>query len=504
VTLLFLNFCSEYNLRNQIGVYNIQRLLTCKCTANFGEILTFATQGFLEKRFCISINSNFGSRLFSNYLNSKCFDKNGSRVFRKYLSSYSSFKEELMAYLSPGKADSLTPNLLAKWNETVIESYKSLAGFHSRFFLVDPALIPDGIEAAVSWFGDPAEPAFCMNEDTACKLSDWGVIGRHNLHNEYCEYRVIEQKDGTGKFRPKRVHITTELREYWVCVAIHDPDFLRSMCQSILGYLPTWESLYGVSDPLTLSLRDRQLQFSRLVAGHGNDEALKKSGVPAQPEGSLNRDNVLFMTHPINGLDDLLYIVMFGAKPYARIVNGIRFPATKEQIFRAFGVEHLACRHADPAAATAAHQQAYEGRSVAFSDPLGVYINNFSASVFTYQNAPIPTSWIQFSRGRQRLEFGPSDAENVFLDEITVAEGASEQMLTGGFEVAKRVEVGPLLRIGLQQPVENHEFVDLSQETRPIRCADADICQLIKQLKDEYEQSHTFERTSPRQMRQRS
>jgi len=405
-----------------------------------------------------------------------------------------------MSYASPGNADALTPELATQWNQTIAESYEGLAEFHSRFFAFDPSAISNGVQAAVSWFGDPAEPAFCIDEDIARKLSDWGVKGRHNLHNEYCEYRVVERKDGTGKTRPKRVQITTELREYWVCIAMHDPTFLRSMCQSILGSSPTWESLYGVSDPSTLSPRDRQLRFSRLIAGHGNDKELEQSGVPAQPEGALNRDNVLFMTHPINGLDDLLYIVMFGAKPYARIVDGSRRPATKEQIFRAFGVEHLACRHADPTAATAAHQQAYEGRTVAFADPLGVYINNFSSSVFRYQGGPIPASWIQLSRGRQRLEFGPSDAESAFLDDITVVEGANEQTLTGGFEVAKRVEVGPLLRIGPQGPVQEHEYVDLSQDTRPIKCAEARICQQIKRLKDEYEQSHTFARTSPRMM----
>lgn len=403
-------------------------------------------------------------------------------------------------FTSPGNADSLTPELIAKWNETISQSHQALSEFHSRFFVLDPASIPTGVEAAVSWFGDPAEPAFCLDEDVARMLSDWGVKGRHNLHNEYCEYRVIERKDGTGKPRPKRVQITTELREYWVCVAMNDPHFLRSMCQSILGTLPSWETLFGVPDPSILSPEDRKLNFSRLVAGHGNDRDLEQAGIPAQPEGSLNRDNALFMTHPINGLDDLLYIVMFGAKPYARMVDGNRSPATKEQIFRAFGVEHLACRHADPTAATAAHQQAYEGRTIAFANPLGVYINNFSSSVFRYQGMGIPSSWIRFGRGRQRLEFGPSNEENTFLDEITIVEGSSEQQLTGGYEVSKRIEVGPLLRISPQGPVRDAEYVVLDQDTRAIKCSEARICQLIKRLKEEYDQSHMFAHVSPRRM----
>jgi hypothetical protein len=39
------------------------------------------------------------------------------------------------------------------------------------------------------------------------------------------------------------------------------------------------------------------------------------------------------MTHQINGLDDLLYIVMFDSKPYAVVIDGNIQQATKEQIF---------------------------------------------------------------------------------------------------------------------------------------------------------------------------
>ena len=130
--------------------------------------------------------------------------------------------------------------------------------------------------------------------------------------------------------------------------------------------------------------------------------------------GRLNTDNALFMTHPINGLDDLLYIVLFGARPYARGDVGDLQPATREQIFREFGVEQLACRHADPAAAMGAHGAAFDGRTVALADPLGMYISSFSEDVFVVQDNPVPEAWIRWGRGReegfyQRLEFGPDD-----------------------------------------------------------------------------------------------
>jgi len=54
------------------------------------------------------------------------------------------------------------------------------------------------------------------------------------------------------------------------------------------------------------------------------------------------------MTHPINGLDDLLYI-MFGAKPASRTANGLE-QATREQLFpsSASSIWHVAMQIQTP------------------------------------------------------------------------------------------------------------------------------------------------------------
>ena len=106
------------------------------------------------------------------------------------------------------------------------------------------------------------------------------------------------------------------------------------------------------------------------------------------------------MTHPINGLDDLLYIVMFGSKPYAVVIDGNIQEATKEQIFREENVEHLACRQADPTAAMGVYGVVFHGRDVAFENPLGMYIHSFNSNIFTLEGEPIPDNWIKFSRGK--------------------------------------------------------------------------------------------------------
>lgn len=410
-----------------------------------------------------------------------------------------------MAYDVPGLADQLGEDLVGKWNNTVQDAYDSLqSNLGSRFFSLDPGSLESPVSATVKWFGDPAEPNFCIGPETAQKLSDWGVRGRQVLHNEYCEYHTVQQPDTSGRLRPKRVQVTTELREYWVSLAMHDPTTVRGLAAGTLGFEPSWEDLYGVTDPTGLSVQQRKAAFSRLVAGHGNDNTLAAAGVPTQPTGPLNTENALFMTHPINGLDDLLYIVLFGARPYARRTSDGVEPATREQIFRAFDVEHLACRHADPAAALGAHAAVFNGQPVAFANPLGMYIQSFSDFLFLYEDKPIPDAWVRRSRGAegmyQRLEFGPSDEDDAFLDDIQLVRGDLAEPVTGGYQVIRELEVGPKVVAGAQTEIGDDEYVMLDTSTDPIRCQEAGICRVIRQLRDEFEAARPLLRIAPRTM----
>lgn len=413
-----------------------------------------------------------------------------------------------MNYDTPGRADVLSDELLLKWNQTIQSAYEQLQqGLSTRFFTIDPATLDTATPASIQWFADPAEPAFCIDKKTAQQLSDWGIRGRGELHNEYCEYRIIERPDTSGRMRPKRVQITTELREYWVFIAMHAPNTLRDLVTSVLGSQPAWEELYGVSDPSGLSAEEREIAFSEHVAGHGQHQHLINAGVPSQPRGRLNTDNALFMTHPINGLDDLLYIVMFGAKPYGRSTSSGREKATREQIFRAFNVEQLACRHADPAAAMGAHGAAFDGRTVAFANPLGMYILSFSKGVFIYQDEVVPDSWVRWSRGEQegmyqRLEFGPGDDEAAFLDDIIVEVGDSQEPLIGGFQLLQQIEVGPMVVVGEPTNILDEEYLILEESDSPIQCVNANICNSIRRLKQEYNNAHQMIRTGPRRIGQ--
>lgn len=407
---------------------------------------------------------------------------------------------------SPGNADDLSPELLDIWNSAIQNSFDELSALHSRFFSLDPGdLINPQSTGAVKWAADPAEPAFCVDDTVAQQLSDWPVVGRHQVQNEYCEYAVQFRPDeATGTLRPKRVEITTELRELWIEMAVHDPDRVLEMATECLGFEPSWQDLYGVAQPKTLSEGGRKLAFCRTVAGNGGDRSLIEAGVPREPMGALNRDHALFMTFPINGLDDLLYIVMFGAQPYAVQQDGEVVRATRDEIFLSDNVAQLACRHADPAAAMGAYAQAFQGKQVAFTDPLGMYLRPISEDIFTFGGEPVPAEWITYSRGdentRQRLVFGPpDDVPDVFLDDLTVSTGAADEPITGGYQIVRNLEVGPLVSVGNGAPVADDEWRFVARQDDPIVCGAASICSVIARLKEEFDAQHP-NRVAPRRM----
>jgi hypothetical protein len=410
-----------------------------------------------------------------------------------------------MPYDAPGYADELGDQLRERWNETIARAYASQnPALKSRFFTLDPDALRDArASAAITWPGDPCKPAFCVGEENAQALSDWGLTGRRAVQLEYCEYMVLTARDATGALRPKRVEVTTEFREYWACVAMHEPERVRTMATEVLGAEPSWEELFGVGDPHALSVAEREIAFGHTVAGHGNDRRLRVAGVPAQPTGRLNMERALFMTHPINGIDDLIYVAIFGAHAYAVSERDARRRATGDDIFSAFNVTHLACNHADPTIALGIYDLVFGGGQVAFANPLGMYIRVPSLDVFSYRGAPVPGDWVRFSRGRpgsyQRLVFGPPDEHDAFLDDVTLALGASELPLTGGYQLLRELEIGPLLLVGEADPIHESEWELLEPASAAIVCDDAESCKAVRDLLQRFEAERAG-RAAPRTM----
>jgi len=412
-----------------------------------------------------------------------------------------------MAYLAPGLIDGASTEVLNEWNSRISQGAAELLAdpglSRAAAHLVSPETLGTA-PVSVHWTADPAEPRFCLDESWAQKLSDWGIKGRHRFQNEYCEYAVITQVDKNGRVRIKRFTATTELAEWWTTIASVDPAYLKASAEEVLARPVSYDELYGpgVGDPNAIPANVRRVRFAKQVAGHGNHQDLIDAKVPAQPEGDINRTNALFMTHPINGLDDLLYIVIFGAQPYVvKEAGGFRI-ARLHEIFNAQGTTHLACRNADPAAAQGAFSAILKtitpdgkkarGSKIAFADPLGMYFVSFQSKQIFFNGAEAPSSWVKFSRGAeglyQRLEFGPSDDEDIFLDEAVIREGASETPIVGGYQLAKLIEVGPKVMIGPEIEFVPNLF-EVPASNAP-DCGEAAVCtRTVGPSKDEYEMS---------------
>jgi hypothetical protein len=373
-----------------------------------------------------------------------------------------------MTYEAPGRADAVDEPLAERWNEEIAKVYRAESERHTRFFALDPETLtrPQATDA-VSWPADPLEPTFCADDEVVRALCDRGDRGRNALHNEYCEYAVLHREDRRGRQRPKRIQVTTELREYWLTLAAHDPAQLRRTAGEILAREPSWEELYGAGDPFELPQEERRQRFASAAA-------------------RLNAERALFMSNPLNGLDDLLFVVLLGARRYAvRDGGGNARRAEKEDIFAVGERQRLACRHADPAAALAAYEAVLAGRAVGFANPLGIYIRPFNQSLLEVAGGPVPVSWVRWSRGDegmfQRLEIGPGDEEDGFLDEIELTVGQERQRLTGGYQLVRLLEVGPLLATAETRTADEEEFEWIPAGS-PVDCSHTGICEKLAEL----------------------
>ena len=418
--------------------------------------------------------------------------------------------QAVVDYSSPGAADELSPPLRRAWNDTIARNHRdALEEFAKvpdagRFVSAQPLL---GMPAPTTWTPVPRQLVSCLGRSRARAVCDADELptaspgqvlaGGREWQNEYCEYRVLRRCDASGTLRPKRVEITTELREYWLCLAVEDPQRVLSLarevlCDETVGLL----DLFGC-DPSELTPAERESAFVAYTAG----SAVRNPTLRQAPRGRCNRERALFMCHPINGLDDLFFITLFGGQPFARHSGGAVVPVPLMWIFSANPgftdsqdrrqLRDTYCRHADPAAAGVAYAAAFAGSRVALADPPGVYLRreDFDASALRYRSRPIAErGWVRWRRPdagdrHQRVEVGPGDDEDAFLDDIQICRGLTAVPLTGGFQLLELLSVGPqLVAEAPRLPVPERRLLD--PPTSDIRCGshDSDICTQLRAL----------------------
>jgi hypothetical protein len=400
------------------------------------------------------------------------------------------------AYDPPGRADQLEAPVLDAWRQTIADTYEMLSDealyldengdpepnsptLETPFFVLHPEAGRLEGDLMAKWPPDPSVPVYCRGLKKARELCDGGLVGRHLLHAEYAEYQVVRREG-----RPKRVQVTTELREYWLCVAVKDPDKLRAMVKDVLGFEPSWEDLFR-GDPHKLTDEERKEAFTELVAGRGMPRRRRVGIEGAQPTGPLNTEHLLFMTYPLNGLDDLMELLFLGARAWA--VRGLYnlVPAAPAAVFASVGAPEFACRRSDPAVMAEATDAAFNGYRLTLANPPGISILGFPREAFSYRGRPLPESWVRLSRGEpgyeQRLEVGPGDDDDAFLDDIF--DLTERRPLTGGFQVLRQLELGVrLARAPTFGASIQFELTPAGPDLTP--CSAEDRCKDVQRVQD--------------------
>ncbi len=376
----------------------------------------------------------------------------------------------------------MTPALRPEWNRVITEVWDQLdsdlgGDADARVLRRDPRTLQAPSARKLEWPSDPLQPAVCSRrpeiavsvqrlcDGRGSNGTDFQREARPLLHREYCEYVVVYSEG-----RPKRVEVTTELGEYWRCIARHAPERLRQMVIDMLDTEPRWKQLYGLDDPEQRSPEERAAGFDSQLVG----------GAAELPDDSLNARHALFMRSGINGLDDLLGTAACGARLFAAREEDQLRSATWEEIQAALDRRDLACNHADPTILLGLHTRAFDGEDVAFENPLGIYLQPPNLDVFRYDGRPVPESWLRMSRGDQRLVFGPPDEHEAFLDDIVVAAGADESPLVGGYQLLREITVEVRLLVAPRPTASRTESQIVPANERVTGCGTRTNCADIR------------------------
>ncbi len=357
----------------------------------------------------------------------------------------------------PGGLSELGEAGAAAWAEFVnrllceaLDEAAEASGNEQGFVL--PA--PDDRTVALTgpdWTGLPVRVTECLGLQRALRLLDApseciGGGGR-GLQEEYLEWRV-HRTDG----RIDRVELTTELGEYWCMLAAHAPQRLIETVAAVAGEpgIKTAD-VFGRCNPFDheVSPEERERAFSRvMLAPHGRSRY--NNGERA----------VCCMVQETNSLSGLLALAV--AATTCRVVQDspegpLRSLNCLEAIPLIGDAAQLG-RGSDPVLVERFGRLAFEGRLLAFDDPIGIYMQAAEHTrLRTPDGAVVPAEWFVFSRGTgptespdgqpryQRATFQVPPEEGFVVEDLV--DVATERQIRHGGQIADLIRLVVLLRV---------------------------------------------------------
>lgn len=391
----------------------------------------------------------------------------------------------------PGNLNDLTGAGAQEWDEFVASLYEEAINASGTQHFVTQNSSMTQPPATVDWDGIPIRVQTCLkSRSKAMRLSDWttgvGDRGRGICHEEYMEWRTV--RDPAGKI--VRVEITTEVQEYWIRMARHNPTKLLSLVGRFAGEQSVpFQQVYGNVNPNAPGVTpdDRERGFNSMM--------LPVAGNPPRSPYNNGQRAICFLYQGVNSLGAAVFLAAFAGFPHAAAVGstGQLRPLTGAEAIASTQQSAVDCRNSDPTIVGAVIGQAFNGKELALDDPAGLYITNVEADRLLRPDdqMPVPEEWFNLQRGTpsadskqrfQRLVFEvPADLPFVVGDLI---DSQTNETIDFGWQVAQLVKVGLYVRIGADVPGSSPTAVALNPVAK---CAEHPDCGSFRQAFNEME-----------------
>lgn len=352
---------------------------------------------------------------------------------------------------APGQLDDLDAAGLDAWARRIDNCVTSIvAGLTDgpNPYVVHPPNEFTTAHTTVDWTGLPARPVVCLSRAHALELLDHANPHEQQgraLHEEYVEWRVV--RDDTDI---QRIEFTTELSDYWRVLAAYQPRRALELVTEFARAPVNPIDLYPGCDPFdsTTTVEQREAAFV---------EAMLADESPSPYNDG--RSAITFMAQRSNTLSALVNLVLIATRPTVTLDASdasVRC-VTCDEIIPLLGGAAQSGRQSDPILVERVIRFAYEGRLIAFDDPLGVYIQGFETHrLRTPDGQPITNEWLTLSRGHgplqpdgiarwQRLTLEPPAGNDTRVSELV--DVATEQPIRYGGQVADLVRVAVVFRV---------------------------------------------------------
>jgi hypothetical protein len=396
----------------------------------------------------------------------------------------------------PGNLNDLTGAGAQEWNTLVAARHQTaIQSSGTRHFVVQNSSMTQP-PIAVDWDGIPIRVQTCLkSRSKAMRLSDWtagnGDRGRAICHEEYMEWRTV--RNGAGKIT--RVEITTEVQEYWITMARHNPTRLLSLVARFAGEQSVpFQQVYGSVNPDApgVTPADREAGFRSMMLPEDD------TNPPRSPYNN-GQKAISFLYQGVNTLGAAITLAAFAGFPHAAAVGntGQLRPLTGSEAIASTRQAAVDCRNSDPTIVGAVIGQAFNGKQVALNDPAGLYITNVDFGRLRRPGPqspapePVPEEWFNLQRGSasadgkqrfQRLVFEvPAGLPFVVGDLI---DSQTNETINFGWQVAQLVKVGLYVSVGADVPGSSPKAVALRDAQK---CADRPDCSVFSNAFKEME-----------------